>query len=379
MLLQTAIERRNEELVKMLLDQKIDINAPNCDGKTPLHFAVEVGYKEMAEILLRNGASFSNTSLLHLAVEKGDERMTKLLIKSGADVNAEDSKNKQIPMYYAIKNTNAQLVVQLLNAGASVQNYVKLLVEEGTDVNTRDKYGRTALHQVLRLLRPNTYADKYLDLSLPLKPEKKCSRFFDELEEMLLTLFKNGADVNATDCYGLTPLDYVSTTNNHGFATLLLKQIAKISAAGLHESGNSLRFMERTERLKNFYDECQREIARAKIEKIDDKVTFYNILSVKDGNRLAKYTRNARIVQVLESKECAERYRIYGVDLNSMLVEGKERLPLVNLAADSISYFCQFFMPSLIAEKILNYLGRKDLERLIEAYQELTESMTTID
>jgi len=47
----------NTAAVRTLLAQKADVNAPQADGATALHWAVYRGDREMADMLLRAGAN----------------------------------------------------------------------------------------------------------------------------------------------------------------------------------------------------------------------------------------------------------------------------------------------------------------------------------
>jgi len=80
---------------------------------------------------------------------------------------------------------------------------VKLLLEQGADVNARDKVERTPLHWAACMGHT-------------------------ALAELLLS---QGADVNAEDQVGLTPLQLAILTRNAELADLLLKHGAKESTA----------------------------------------------------------------------------------------------------------------------------------------------------
>ena len=84
----------NIEAVKKHLAAGADVNAKNEDGGTPLLRAAWGGHKEIAELLIANGADVNvksgrtATTPLHLAAYKGHKEVVELVIAKGADVNA---------------------------------------------------------------------------------------------------------------------------------------------------------------------------------------------------------------------------------------------------------------------------------------------------
>lgn len=72
-LLHNAVKEGNKGMVKVLLENGVDVNAVNSDGDTPLHVAVKR--------------------------KNVDKKMVDILIKNGADVNAADRKG-YIPIEY---------------------------------------------------------------------------------------------------------------------------------------------------------------------------------------------------------------------------------------------------------------------------------------
>ena len=92
-----AAEDGNIEAVKQNLAAGIDANTQNAWGVTPLHFAAKKGHKEIAELLIANGADVNakdgdedilgGTSPLFDPVGQGYTEIVELLIKKGADIN----------------------------------------------------------------------------------------------------------------------------------------------------------------------------------------------------------------------------------------------------------------------------------------------------
>src|SRR5688572_10258567 len=57
-----AVMKGNRAAVRALIDRKADVNAPQVDGTTALHWAVRVDDVEMADMLLRAGARVTATN-----------------------------------------------------------------------------------------------------------------------------------------------------------------------------------------------------------------------------------------------------------------------------------------------------------------------------
>ena len=87
-----AVKDGNIEAIKQRLADGTDVDAKDVD-LTPLHFAAVHGRKEVAALLIAEGADVNTKdrwgkTSLHYAASKGHKEVATLLITEGADVNA---------------------------------------------------------------------------------------------------------------------------------------------------------------------------------------------------------------------------------------------------------------------------------------------------
>lgn len=159
-----AAMRSQRDKVVALIQQKADLNAPQPDGTTALHWAVRADDLALVDALLKAGAdvkavSRSGVNALYLACENGSDAIVDRLLKAGADANATVLMNGETPLMIASRVGNPKVVVLLLAKGADInaketlrsttaimwaaeQNHpevVKLLASRGADVNLQGK------------------------------------------------------------------------------------------------------------------------------------------------------------------------------------------------------------------------------------------------
>src|SRR5437870_2316471 len=92
-----AAMNKNKDAVRSLLQKKADVNGPQVDGTTALHWAVRADDLETADLLIRAGANVSaanreGVTPMQLAAVNGNALMIEKLIKAGANPNASLSK-----------------------------------------------------------------------------------------------------------------------------------------------------------------------------------------------------------------------------------------------------------------------------------------------
>jgi ankyrin repeat protein len=120
-----AAMARNRDRIRGLLAQKADVNAPQTDGATALHWAAHWGDLETAGWLLDSGANSGlanrdGATPMFLACENGNLAMIELLLKAGADANAPVLPHGETALMMAARSGNLDAVRVLLDRGANV-------------------------------------------------------------------------------------------------------------------------------------------------------------------------------------------------------------------------------------------------------------------
>src|SRR5947199_10650303 len=87
-----AVMKGDKAAVRARLEQRVDVNAPQADGATAMHWGVYRGDIDTANLLIRAGANVKaanrdGATPLSLASTNGDAPMIAALVKAGADPN----------------------------------------------------------------------------------------------------------------------------------------------------------------------------------------------------------------------------------------------------------------------------------------------------
>ena len=150
--------------LKRALGASADTNAKDENGATALHHAAGNGHKEAAELLIAKGADMaakdnrSGSTPLHWAAYRGREKVVEVLIAKGAEVNAK-AENGNTPLDLAVNNEEVATLLRKhggklgsIHAAARAGNdeAVKEFLAAGADVNAKNNNGLTPLDVATR-------------------------------------------------------------------------------------------------------------------------------------------------------------------------------------------------------------------------------------
>ena len=119
-----AVKRQDPVAVRVLLDDGADVNTPQGDGATALHWAAYWDDLTTARLLIAAGATVATTNALGvtplwLACNNGSAAMVEALLDTGADANAA-LPSGETPLMTASRTGSADAVRSLLAHGADV-------------------------------------------------------------------------------------------------------------------------------------------------------------------------------------------------------------------------------------------------------------------
>jgi uncharacterized protein len=252
-----ATMKRDSGAVRALIQRKANVNAPQVDGTTALHWAVRLDDGELADMLIRAGANVSATNRdgvrpLQLAAMNGNGIMLDKLIKAGADPNQPLTQYGDTALMMAARTGKTDALKVLLEAGGKVNERekwggttalmwavserhpeaVKLLIEQGADVKARSNFVPAANGRGFEGRTPDAgdtgrkveeFASGWLTPLMLAARE-------DDMESARL-LIAAGADVNAVAGDGKNALSLAIFNGHYDLASYLVDNKADVNNA----------------------------------------------------------------------------------------------------------------------------------------------------
>ena len=238
---------RSPEMAKFLIAKGANVNVKNKNGSTPLHITKS---KAIAKILLAAGTKINikeenarngkRTTLLHNAAKIGFKELVQQLINNGANVVIRDVR-KFTPLHYAATKEVAALLMLDINARTAHGNtplhlavqdnrpeIASFLITNGAKVNVKNNHGWTPLDiyvfDNLSINQPRLEpgAESFIsDNHIPNQPQPSLPYIVAGLkhQDTLALLISKHPDVNSEYKYGNTLL--------HIAVSLKLKDVTK--------------------------------------------------------------------------------------------------------------------------------------------------------
>ncbi|KAL6806061.1 ankyrin repeat-containing domain protein [Trichoderma sp. SZMC 28012] len=175
--LNLAVQGDHTEVVRLLLEGAA--NPSDRDLDDYLEHASKTGNIDIAKLLFRRrGHEPNNRYLLHIAAQSGHEAMITLLLDEGFDLESQDKEGKT-PLQHAVANGHEAIV--------------RLLLQKGANLESKDMDGQTPLFEAAK----------------------------NGHEAVLRLLLQKGANLDFKNTRGYTPL-LAAVENSHEAVTKLL-------------------------------------------------------------------------------------------------------------------------------------------------------------
>ena len=246
-----------QNMYPLLLVHKANVNQKDMYGDTVLHVATMANVPvNTLSLLVSNGASVNERNKegvtpLALAIETMHPEQVKFYSKSGADIYAEDMKGNT-PLTKALESDSRKMLETLIT-GSNIAatdssgntalhiaiekdaplDYIRYLVDAGSDVNARNKNGDSVLFVTVQknrrdagdlLLEKN--ADIFATNTQNDSPLRLALTQGGEVQDWLIT----SKTLNSTDGSGNTPLHYAAEWHLNGAIIALIQKGAKVDA-----------------------------------------------------------------------------------------------------------------------------------------------------
>ena len=406
-----VIDRGTCNMIKNLVDHGCDIDSLDDKGSSPLHNAIVSKQTDKVLCLLKFGASVNlenrhGETALHLAVFQSNLEVTKKLLDMGIDVNIKSKVTKVTPLHLAVNQ-----IVEKNN------EIVKLLLENGADLNAGDYLGVTPFHTaclkgdssiILQCLKfgVNLYSkcdlgnnalyyasqnrnNKIDAIKILLQYEFDvnsiifsnytllqivvCSKHFGFVRDsyygdLIECLLEYNADVNVQDKRGDTPLSFALSKSS------LLNNVVKLLVANLAlRITKKSKVCEKNQKfIENgvvyaFYTNCILEISQMKMKISSNSNALYLDFLTKNIQKASAYFRNEEIVDCLKSSDL-KCFPIYGSLLKRKMEHAETRALLLQEA--TIIFYNNIIrdLPGIILDHIFSYMNEIELRFLVEDF-----------
>ena len=235
------------ETVRWLIEHGVDVNDSDKLGKTAVHYAAQKGNIDVLKLLHNKGAyihevaNSTGVNSIIAALQGTNSKFFLWLIEQDVNVNCFSFSNLTSVFYADVKGNmdllnSSKCINRILSASEDTGHcaIVRWLIEKGVDVNHSDKFGLTAVHhaacvgnlEVLKMLHSRGVSMRQVNheginsIIMALLGTGDC--------ETVRWLIEQGVDVNHSDKFGSTAVQYATQKGNFEVLKLLHNSEARI-------------------------------------------------------------------------------------------------------------------------------------------------------
>ncbi|KAF5641479.1 ankyrin unc44 [Fusarium tjaetaba] len=259
--LHVAIEHGLEAEAQKLIENGADTGMSDSDGKQVLHLACRGGLTELVTFLLGQSPNVNTTSKngdtpLAAACRNGHANIVNLLLDMKANVKTADEE-MWTPLHWASWENHVEIVKRLLDEDTDIdategnenwtplnaaayrghEEVVSLLLRKSADLSIPDSSNWTPLMTATRMQHPEIartilrYKESSKKDFLEIRDDGNNTPLsvasYYGYNDIASQLIDAGADCNATDNDGMTPLHSASFQNHYQITTLLLSKASE--------------------------------------------------------------------------------------------------------------------------------------------------------
>ena len=218
--------RGDRKIIELLVHNKVDLNARDNLGNTPLFNIVLKEHQELIELLVNSGADINATNKigetpLFTAISTGNINLVEALLINRAKTDLRNNKG-ETPLSNAVFNKQNEIAQLLLRYGAAP-----------TTINKSDLFKaveKSNINQVIQLVLHGSDVNVQDD-------ELKTPLFYASIRgnrDIVKVLINNGAKINAQDASGQTPLFHAASKGFVDVVELLIENGAKVNIKDKH-------------------------------------------------------------------------------------------------------------------------------------------------
>lgn len=206
----------HEAVVRLLIERDAEINSRDNAERTPLLLAAWFGHEAVVRLLIERGVEidlrdYTGQTPLSLAAEYGHEAVVRFLIERDAEIDSRDNGGRT-PLSWAARGRPGSVARSLTVLGGEIEArsrqeaIVRMLIERGVDIDSRDTRGRTPLAWAV-----------------------------EGEQEVVVRLFELGAEIDSRDNKGRTPLSWAASRGHRAVVRLLIELGADIGSRDSEE------------------------------------------------------------------------------------------------------------------------------------------------